>query len=66
MSTSITVELDIIDVQIIAVALWDCRDEAGHRAWAHHNVERLRGKLSTAIREQDPGTADTLERGTAW
>lgn len=66
MSTAITIELDIIDVQIIAVALWDCRDDAGHRAWGHPNVERLRGKLSAAIREQDPASADTLERGTAW
>jgi hypothetical protein len=66
MGSAITVELDIIDVQVIAVALWDCRDEAGHRAWQHPNVERLRGKLSEAIREQDPACADTLERGSAW
>jgi len=46
---TITVDLTIHDVAIIAVALSDAATPGGDSAWAHPRVERLRLKLADAI-----------------
>jgi hypothetical protein len=62
MPETITLELDIIDVEVLAVAFYDLRDIDGQRAWNHRNVARLRRKLADAIAEQEPHGADLLRR----
>jgi hypothetical protein len=46
---TITVDLTLHDVAILAVALADVAAPDGHPAWSHPRVERLRMKLANAI-----------------